>query len=142
MKNRKTTFVKTVGNLAVVAGVFGAIVAMPQISSAATTPKPGTAMMAEKPAPKTTQVTGTITSIKGEELTIVPVRKKKKGASVTVNVRAEAKVKIDGKPAKLSELKVGDRVTIKMSGSNVTSVTLSTVKKSTAKKASPKTPKE
>jgi len=144
MKNRKSTFMKAVGNLALVAGVLGAMAAVPQISSAATKPKAAMAMTAKKATPakktvaKTTQVTGTITAIKGDALTIAPVQKNKKGASVTVNVSQKTKVSANGKTAKLSQLKTGDKVTVKMTGSDVTSVSESVTKKAASKKAAPK----
>lgn len=146
MKNRKSTFAKTVGNLALVAGVLGAMTAVPVISSAATAAKPKAAMAmkankpaAKKVAPKTSQITGTITGIKGDSLTIAPVQKNKNGASKTIKVSSKAKVTINGKSAKLSQLKKGDKVTIKSTGSTVTSVSTSEVKKAAAtKKTAPK----
>ncbi|MEO6908684.1 MAG: hypothetical protein ABI210_12430 [Abditibacteriaceae bacterium] len=146
MKNRKSTFVKTLGKLGLLAGVLGAMTAIPQISSAATAAKPKAtvamkakkATKAKKAASKTTQVTGTITAIKGDVLKLAPVQKNKKGASVTVKASAKTKVTINGKSAKLSQLKVGEKVTAKSTGSVVTSITSSVAKKAVAKKAATK----
>jgi hypothetical protein len=144
MKNRKSAFMKAVGNLALVAGVLGTMTVASQISSAATAkPKAAMAMKAKAPAAKkaaakSTQVTGTITAIKGDALTIAPVQKNKKGAAVTVKVSSKAKVTANGKSTKLSQLKKGDKVTVKMTGSNVTSVSESVAKKATHKKATVK----
>lgn len=119
MKNRKSTFMKTLGKLGLLAGVLGTMTVVSQISSAATAkPKAAMAMKAKAPAAKkaaakSTQVTGTITAIKGDALTIAPVQKNKKGAAVTVKVSSKTKVTVNGKSAKLSQLKKGDKVVVK-----------------------------
>jgi hypothetical protein len=138
MQNSKKMFVKTVGKLALVAGLLGATVAVPKISSAATKAAATPVAKVKKAAVKTTQVTGIITAVNGDSLTIAPTQKKTKGTSVTVKVPATAKVTFDGKAAKLADLKAGEKATVKSKGADVVSVKASTAKAPAVKKVSKK----
>jgi hypothetical protein len=74
-----------------------------------------------KAAPKATQMTGTITSVRGMALTVKPVMKSN-GASKTVMVPKTASVMMGGKKVALSSLKAGEKATIMMSGTKITRI--------------------
>jgi len=114
MKTYKSQLVGAAGTFALLAGMLSAAVAAPK----APAPKMATPKMAakttshkttahktaahkaatHKTAAKSSQVTGTVTSIKGDSLTIKPTLKKM-GASKTITVPASAKVWIGSKSA-------------------------------------------
>jgi hypothetical protein len=130
MKMHKSQLVGAVGTLALLSGVLSAVAApktaAPKMSAKTTghttTHKATThKTAAHKTAAKSSQVTGTVTSIKGDSLTIKPTLAKM-GASKTVTVPSSAKVWIGSKSGKLSQIKTGEKVTVMMSGAKVTSV--------------------
>lgn len=130
MKMHKSQLAGAVGTLALLSGVLSAVAApkttapkMPaKTTSHTTTHKATTHKTAtHKTAAKSSQVTGTVTSIKGDSLTIKPTLAKM-GASKTVTVPGSAKVWIGSKSGKLSQIKTGEKVTVMMSGAKVTSV--------------------
>jgi hypothetical protein len=136
MKMYKSQVVGAVGTFALLAGMLSAAVAAPKVAApkgtvhkvaAKTTSHATTHKMAahktaaHKTMVKSSQVTGTVTSVKGDSLTIKPALKKM-GISRTITVPRSAKVWIGGKSGKLSQIKDGQKVTVMMNGARVTSV--------------------
>jgi hypothetical protein len=126
MKTYKSQLVGAAGTFALLAGLLSAAVAAPKtaapkIAAKTASHTPTHKTTSHKTTAKSSQVTGTITSIKGSTLTIKPTLKKM-GASKTVTVPSNAKVWIGSKSGKLSQLKNGQKVTVTMSGTRVTGV--------------------
>ncbi len=83
--------------------------------------KMSTSKMSKKSPSKMTQMTGTILSMTSSTLTIKPTLKSN-GMSKTVSIPRSAKIMMGAVPAKLSNLKAGEKVTIMMNRGVVTNV--------------------
>jgi len=92
----------------------------------------GTKMSSSKMSSKgmMTQMTGTVTSMTAHSLTIKPAMKSN-GMSKTVMVPSSAKIMMGAAPAKLSNLKAGEKVTIMMNKGMVSGVRVMAANKTT-----------
>lgn len=134
----KMKFASKLGVAAALLGCISSVAfAAPKMSAKTSSTKMSSKM---KAAPKMTQMTGTITSVKGMKLTVKPVMKSN-GTSKTVTVPNSASIMMGGKKVGLSSLKPGEKVTIFMSGTKITRINASAGSNKTKKKSTSKTTK-
>ena len=104
-------------------------------------PKTG-AKMAPKTGAKMTQMTATISKMKGDKLMVMPTAAGKKAVMNTVTVPSSAKIMMGSKTMKMSDLKAGEKVTFMMKDGTVTKVMVANADKmapKTGAKMAPKT---